>query len=231
MKSETGNKLVWILVVLLVAVTAMQGVIIAKLYRTPDKPEQAKSNSPIHMDLVPKSGTTPPAGNKPHNLPQPPIDPFDDFGFDADAWDPFQEFRTMRQQMDQLFNDSFGRFRMSPNFDSLWGASTFSPSMDVEEKNGNYIIRMDIPGADKSNISVSIEDREVTVSGTVDETVEEQGQNQLRKERRSGRFNRSFPLPGPVKADEMEAEYSNGVLVITVPKAEEKGTSRSVEVK
>jgi HSP20 family protein len=103
--------------------------------------------------------------------------------------------------------------------------------MDIEEKDGCYVIRMDIPGTDKSNISVDVSDREVTVSGTVDQTVEEHTKNQLRKERRSGRFSRSFILPGPVKADEMEAEYNRGVLVITVPKAEEKGATRSIEVK
>lgn len=229
---KTGNKPVWVLIALLTVVVAIQSFLIATLYRTEEAPVQVRNAPPVRMDLIPKAGTNPPPGGTwPRRRPSPP-DPLDGFGFDPDHWDPFQEFRTMRQRMNQLFNDSFGRLQMSPDFDSLWGTTAFSPSMDVEEKDGRYVIRMDIPGADKSNISVDVSDREITVSGTVDETVEEQTRNQLRKERRSGRFSRSFTLPGPVKADEMEAEYKNGVLVITAPKADKKGAkTRSIEVK
>lgn len=137
----------------------------------------------------------------------------------------------MRQQMDHMFNDSFGRFRQAPGFQSMWGGTTFSPSMDLEERGGNYVVRMDIPGTDKSDISININDRKLEVAGKIDETVEEQGKNQLRKERRTGEFKRSITLPGPVKADEMEAKYEDGVLAITVPKAEEQYGSRSIELK
>lgn len=134
--------------------------------------------------------------------------------------------------MDQMFNDAFGRFLQSPYFDSMWGGTSFSPSMDVEEKKGNYIIRMDIPGADKADISISIDDRELVVSGKIDETIEEQGKNQLRKERRSGEFKRELSLPEPVKADEMEAKYEKGVLTITLPQGEElQGRARSIQIK
>lgn len=90
---------------------------------------------------------------------------------------------------------------------------------------------MDIPGAEKSNISVNITDRMLEVSGQINETVVDKGKNQLRKERRSGEFRRALTLPGPVKAGEMEAKYENGVLVVTIPKADEKDEARSIKVR
>lgn len=230
MTAGVNNKPIAVLVGLLAIVVAVQSVVMVKLYQRSELPVPKSAVEPIQMmDLQPKSGSgQPPTGAAP--APQLPA-PLGGVGFDPDTWDPFQEFRRMRQQMDHMFNDSFGRFRQTPNFQSLWGDTTFSPNMDVEEKGGNYVIRMDIPGADKSNISVNINDRQLEVSGKIDETVEEQGKNQLRKERRTGEFRRSLTLPGPVKADGMEAKYEDGVLTITVAKDGEQGGSRNIEIK
>jgi HSP20 family protein len=222
-----------LLVGLLTVAIAVQSVFIAKLYRQNQVPEADADSAPLQIDLQPKT-TAPPSvsgGSSGGSFLPPSWQPHGGLGLDPDVWDPFQEFRNMHQQMDQLFNDSFGRFQLSPDFQSLWGGTTFSPSMDVEEQKGQYVVRMDIPGTDKSNISVDINDRKLTVSGKINEMVEEKGQNQLRKERRSGEFSRSMQLPGPVKSDEMEAEYKNGVLVITLPKAEEEHTRQSIQVK
>jgi HSP20 family protein len=219
---QNNSKLLTVLMGVLVVVVAVQSVFMAKLYRKADTESQvARAREPVQMQL----GGTPSAGD-PNS-----VTPFAGLQVDPGTWDPFSEFRSMRQQMDQMFSDSFGRFRMNPDFESLWGGTVFSPNMDIEENNGNYVVRMDIPGAEKSDISVNIKDRVLEVSGKTDETIEEQGQHQLRKERRSGQFQRAFTLPGPVRADEMEAEYEDGVLVVTVPKADEEEKSRTIEVK
>lgn len=234
MTTDKNNKLIPLLIGLLVVVVAVQSVFLAKLYEQNKTPEAGSHAESFQINLQPKSGNAPSAGGKQGggNLSSQSVIPFNGFGFDPDAWDPFQEFRNMRQQMDQMFNDSFGRFQLSPDYYSLWGGTTFSPNIDVEEQNNNYVVRMDIPGADKSNISVKIDDRNLTVSGKIDETVEEQGKNQLRRERRSGEFTRSIQLPGPVKAGEMAAEYEDGVLIVTAPKATEQyKNSKRIEIK
>lgn len=136
----------------------------------------------------------------------------------------------MRQQMDQIFDDSFGRFRQAPDFQAMWRGTSFSPSMDVEEQDDCYVVRMDIPGPDKSNISVSVDDRELTVSGHIEEALEEQGANHLCKERRSGKFKRMLTLPGPVNADEMKAEYKKGVLTTNLPRGVEEGVVQTITV-
>ena len=235
MRTESKSTLAMVLAGLLVVAVAVQSFVIARLSRQeePAKPESEKES--FQMDLQPKAGAgqgPPPAANTPQwNPPLSTFPSFGGLGLDPGIGDPFQEFRSMRQQMDQMFNGSFGRFRQTPDFEDLWGGTSFAPSMDVEEKGGNYVVRMDIPGADKSNISVNLDDRQLVVSGKVDEMIEKQGKNQLRKERRSGEFKRALTLPGPVKADKMEAKYENGVLTITVPKGEAQGRSRKIEIK
>lgn len=233
MTTNVTHKLIAVLVGLLVVAVVVQSVFLAKMYRRSGAPQTRPPAESVRMDLQPKAGTgQPPAAKAPQWLPPVPAWPYGGLGVDPDLWDPLREFRSMRQQMDHMFNDSFGRFRQSTNFPSMWGGTTFSPSMDLEDKEKTYVVRMDIPGADKSDISVNIDDRQLTVSGKVDETIEEQGSKQIRRERRSGEFKRSLSLPGPVKADEMQAKYEDGVLSVTVPKAEEKqGASRNIEIK
>jgi len=164
-------------------------------------------------------------------------DPFDDMDplwrdFDKDDWDPFDEFRHMREQMNSLFDDSFGRFSLTPGAKHGSHAHTFAPNLDLQEKDDCYVARMDIPGADKNNVSVNLEDRDLTVSGRISESTEKKdGDQVLRKERRSGSFKRSLTLPGPVAADKLDARYDNGVLTITIPKAKEDKQSKTVQVK
>jgi HSP20 family protein len=214
----------------LVLVVVVQAFFMMKLARSAQQAEPATES--VQIDLQPDAGPgQPPTATPPNwNTPLPMYPPLGAFG-NPGTWDPLQEFRGMRQQMDQIFNDSLGRFQQSPDFESLWGTMSFSPNMDVEENNGNYIVRMDLPGADKANISVNIDDRKLVVSGKIDETTEEQGKNQLRKERRSGEFKRELTLPGPVKSDEMEAKYEKGVLTITLPKAAKDQIARKIEIK
>lgn len=233
MTTGTNNKLIAVLVGLLVVVTAVQSVIMIKLYQRSPAPDAKSAIDPILMEVQPKTGPVPssPGGTpKPQWNPPVPSLPFGRFGYTPGIWDPFQEFRSMRQQMDQMFNDSFGRFQQTPDFESLWGQPVFSPSMDLEEKTDRYIVRFDVPGVDKSNITINLEDRQLTVSGQVEESVEHQDATPLRRERRSGRFERFLTLPGPVQSDGMEAEYEDGVLIVTLLKGEAAAKSATIQV-
>lgn len=183
--------------------------------------------------VLPDKGAAPQAGA----ATQRNADPFGDWDsmfkqFDQDEWSPFEEFRHMQEEMNSLFDDSFGRFSLMPGGKQGTRAFSFSPSLDLQEKDGSYVARMDIPGADKSNLSVKIEDRVLTVSGQISEATEKtEGRQVLRKERRTGSFKRSLMLPGPVEADKLDARYENGVLTVTIPKAKEEKSSKNVQVK
>jgi len=162
------------------------------------------------------------------------LDDPDEFwqGLDREKWNPFSEFQRMRERVNHLFDDSFSRFSQDPTGGKKEvDARVFSPSLDLQEKDDSYVARMDIPGADKPKLSVTMKDRLLTVSGQITEFSErKEGDHVLRKERRSGNFQRSVTLPGAVVADAMTAHYENGVLTITLPKAKENADSKTIQV-
>ncbi len=148
-----------------------------------------------------------------------------------DAWDPFEEMERMRRQMDRLFGDSLNRLRRGEQDFGRLRDWSFAPEMDLREEEDRYVIRFNISGADKADIDVNIKDRLLTVSGVTDQQLERKEEGRvLQSERRQGRFTRSITLPGPVDAGGMEARYEKGVLVVTVPKAEDITPSRRIHV-
>lgn len=221
---NTGTqKMPWMvggLLLVLVTAVAVQGYLLYGIYRQHPNllPEMAGGpvipvlkavDRPVAQDPPPKTKSVTPPGNDLWLTPP-----------DVDDWNPFAEMQMMQERMSRMFDDAFGRLRMSPNFPSLDEHWMFAPQIDLDEEGTNYIIRMDIPGAEKSDISVHIEGQTLTVSGKTAETREEtDGGTVIRRERRSGNFRRVITLPGPAKSEQMRATYENGVLTITVPKS------------
>lgn len=217
---------------LLLAAVCVQGYYIYRLHQQSTAitgPQQGVVARPAAIrpavTLVPTtpSTQTPPAatapqttaGAKPGSFLN---DPW--FAGNAAAIDPFAELDRIREHMDLVFQDSMNRFMIDPDFDTAWADVSFSPQMDFSEEADRYVVRLDLPGVDKSDMNVSIDDRVLTVAGETDNTVEKKDGNKvLALERRSGSFERSIMLPGPVDAAKMEAAYDKGVLTVSVPKA------------
>ncbi|MCE9613620.1 MAG: Hsp20 family protein [Lentisphaerae bacterium] len=182
-------------------------------------------------------GHAPPAPAHPTLAPSTapaPRSPWDDplgWADDDSAWNPFAEMQGMQQRMQRMFDDSMGRFQQSPAFTNAWSSQAFSPAMDVTDDGDHYTVRFDLPGVDKNQINVRLDDRILTVSGRAESAVREEDHDKtLRMERRVGQFERSLTLPGPVQTDKMDARYADGVLTVTVPKASGGGASTSVTV-
>jgi len=156
--------------------------------------------------------------------------PFPDYS----KLDPFAEMQLMQEQMDRIFASAFSRFRNSPGFVLKDMDSSFSPKMDISENKENYIIRLDIPGVTKSDISIKVQDNNLIISGRKDEKVENTKDSKSIKvisyERFSGQFIRSCSLPGPFDKDKIKAKYENGVLTITVPKMEKEKNETEIKV-
>jgi HSP20 family protein len=103
----------------------------------------------------------------------------------------------------------------------------FTPALDVEEKEGVYLITVDLPGIKKDDIQINLSDRNLTISG--ERVKEKRGQGHY-FERNYGRFVRSLTLPENVKAESIEAHYEDGVLKLLITKAEtEKAKSIKVQ--
>jgi len=152
-------------------------------------------------------------------------DPFkDDFfssPFDANAWNPLQEMQNMQDRINSMFGDAFGRFSQHPRFGSVFDSQSFTPKIDIRDEGNRFVIKIDLPGADSSNVDVTCEQQQLKISGSIDQLKEEhQDGSLLRRERRSGHFSRTIALSEPVQADKMETRFDKGVMTVILPKAE-----------
>ncbi len=118
---------------------------------------------------------------------------------------------------DRLMNDVFSSFNRIPNaFDEAW-----SPRVDIAETENEYSVAIELPGIEKKNLSINVKDSILTIKGEKKAEEKQEGVNYLRMERSYGEFERQFKLSKNIITDKIAAEYKNGVLNITLPKAEE----------
>jgi len=113
------------------------------------------------------------------------------------------------------------------------GQRSFVPSLDVVERADAYIITAELPGVDPSAVEISFENNTLTLRGTKAPWMEPHQDEEIRvytAERVSGPFERAVRLPEYVEGDKIEASYSQGVLTITVPKAQ-AARARKIEIK
>ena len=117
-------------------------------------------------------------------------------------------------------------------FDRLWPewkrdmGEELNPSVDLVEKDNKYELTVELPGLEKDDISISVENGYVTVSGKREERSEKQEGEYYVKEMRYGSFRRSFRLPKNVLDDKVEATYKNGLLTVVIPLAEGEKTRK-----
>jgi HSP20 family protein len=135
--------------------------------------------------------------------------------------DPSREFEDIYDRMGQLMNLAFGDFGLTMPSDVPW-----SPFADVSETDDAYHVHVELPGIRKDQVDVQLNERELVISGDIKET--EHGRRR-RSSRRSGRFEYRTYLPGPISPDQVKAELSDGVLKVTVPKAE-SAKPRRIEI-
>ena len=136
----------------------------------------------------------------------------------------FRPFRMLQQEFDDLFN------RLSSDWDGNLLTSEFTAACDLSETADAFQVRMDVPGIKPDDITVQVTGDTVHVSGERKEEKEEKGKTYHRIERRSGKFSEIVTLPGSVKDENVQAEFHDGVLTVTLPKTEASKT-RTVKVK
>lgn len=109
---------------------------------------------------------------------------------------------------------------------------TFTPRVDVTEKKDHYELTAELPGVDKKDLDVTLDNGVLTISAESRfEDKEEKDGRVIRQERRYGRYSRSFNLGTDVSEKDIQAEFKNGVLSLTVPKLEEKApVSKRIEI-
>lgn len=125
-----------------------------------------------------------------------------------------------------------GRFYLDNFFDDFAeDKKLMNMNCDIYEEGGKYNIVIDIPGFDKKDINIDIEDGYLTIEATRKvENDEEDGKRYIKRERFYGSFKRQFYI-GDVSDENIEAQFKDGTLKVTVPKVEEKNTKKSIEIK
>jgi HSP20 family protein len=135
-------------------------------------------------------------------------------------WDPFAEMTTLRQAIDQLFENSFIR----PGNSSSTGG--LGIPVDLVERNDAIVVKASLPGVKPDDLQIQIQQNMLTITGEQhEEREQEQGRYYL-AERRVGRMSRSIALPVAVDADASDAVFAYGVLTLTLPKAAQARTKQ-----
>ncbi len=140
--------------------------------------------------------------------------------------DPFNELRSIEEDFNRLFRGALPRFFSSE--EPLGG--NWSPGVDIYEDQNSIVLEAELPGLKPGDFNLSIENYKLTLSGERKFEKEGKGDNWHRVERGYGSFTRSFSLPSRVNVDEVNAEFKDGVLRVTLPKREEV-KARQIEVK
>ena len=130
-------------------------------------------------------------------------------------WYPMYEFPRIRRAMDRRW-PSFGFA-----FDGIERRGWVIP-LDVVEEGDDLVVRASLPGVSPEHIDVSIEDRVLTIKAETKAEEERKEGGYLMKESRSGSFHRSLRLPDTADAEKAKTLYENGVLTVTLPKAESR---------
>jgi HSP20 family protein len=130
-------------------------------------------------------------------------------------WEPFQEMVTLRNAMDRLFEDSFVR----PT--SWWSDGEGTLALDMSQTENDVIVKASLPGFKPDEVDISITGDTLAIKAEHKEETESKEGGYFLKERRYGSFARVVNIPVGVKSEKAEASFENGVLTLTLPKAEE----------
>ncbi|MES1023073.1 Hsp20/alpha crystallin family protein [Gloeocapsa sp. BRSZ] len=128
-------------------------------------------------------------------------------------WQPFQEIETLRRQMDQVFDELAGS---NQQLETFW-----KPAVELKDTEDNLILRAEIPGVEGKDLDVQVTREAVAIRGEYRREKQAQERGLFRSEFRYGKFQRVVGLPVAIQNDQVQAEFKNGILTLTLPKVTE----------
>ena len=137
------------------------------------------------------------------------------FDFPTMGWQhPLAELERMSRRMDQLASSAFGKPGLR------WMPAKVYPAVNLTEDKNNFYVRAELPGIKSDGLDVQVNGRNLTLSG--ERKIASEGENirYHRREREAGKFSRIIGLPGDIDAERVAAKMVNGVLTVTLAKAE-----------
>ena len=143
-----------------------------------------------------------------------------------ERWHPITDLMSLRQAMDRLFEDSY--VRPSRALTGVDGVGT--AALDVYQTPDEVVVKANVPGCKPEDVSIDITGDTLTIKGETKAEQEIKREDYLYQERRYGSFSRTVILPGGLKSDKAEATIEDGILTLSIPKAEEV-KPRAISVK
>lgn len=135
--------------------------------------------------------------------------------------DVFSEMERLRGEMNSLFS----------NYSSHTGGTTF-PLLNVYDRKDDVVVSAELPGMTRENVHITFADNVLTLSGTKEPSPAIKGMEPVRRERAEGPFEKSLRVPVKIATEGISASFTNGILQVTLPKAEEaKPKSITIEAK
>ena len=131
-------------------------------------------------------------------------------------WDPFRDLSMLQDRMNRLFEDAGRGWRP----DEAAATTTWSPAVDIYETEGEIIVKAELPGVERKDIQLHLENNVLTIRGERRFEKEAREDNYHRIERSYGGFSRSFSIPTTVDEEKIHADYKDGVLKVVLPKKE-----------
>ena len=139
-------------------------------------------------------------------------------------WEPVREMMTLREAMDRLFDDAFTR-PLSVR-DGGWS----TPAVDMYQTDNDVVVKAALPGFKADDVQINVTGDVLTIRGDLKHEEEQKEKSWHIREQRWGSFERSIALPTDVVSDKAQADFDNGILTITLPKAE-KVKPKTITVK
>lgn len=144
------------------------------------------------------------------------------------VWDPWRDFGSLQERINKMFDDTM---RSVPTGDEELATGAWSPPVDIHETDDSFVVSADLPGLNKDDIEIGIEDNTLIIKGEKKFEEKVPRDKYLRVERTYGEFVRSFSLPQNVDSTKIKATFRDGILDLTLPKKEEAKPKRiAVEV-
>jgi HSP20 family protein len=142
-------------------------------------------------------------------------------------WDPLRELEDVSNRLNRFF----GRSLPAASSQDMLAMADWTPSVDITETDTAYVVKGEIPGVNKADVKVTVEDGMLTIKGERKMEKEEKGKKFHRIERSYGSFMRSFRLPGDIDESKIKADFKDGMINVTLPKSEKaKAKSKAVNI-
>lgn len=131
-------------------------------------------------------------------------------------WEPFREVESLQREMNRLFDS------LTPAENGENKSMAFMPAAEMHETPNSIELKVEIPGLEAKDIDVRVTEQAVAISGERNSQTKTEERGMTRSEFRYGKFQRVIPLPARVQNDNVKADYTNGVLSLSLPKAEDE---------